>query len=155
MSNSYWDVRGNYSEKKKVLSDMAKEKLESIVLDDQYNQFLSDKANFDKDDEDPHGQGKRLPYIGWFWRSLDFSSGLIPIGNCGDFIGFIANNKWDYPERYLNETEFSKVMDYIDKSIEESQKGGCLADIVKNTNDQLTHLWEYIQTLTIESQSNQ
>jgi hypothetical protein len=54
--------------------------------------------------------GKRLPYIGWYWRSVDFTVmgryafGVIPQGTAdfmcpplqSRFIGFMENNKWDY-----------------------------------------------------------
>jgi hypothetical protein len=63
--------------------------------------------------------GKKFPYIGWFWREVDFDEptyrfGYIPVGSpefsvgCGgeikhgpgttaQFVGFMENNKWDYP----------------------------------------------------------
>jgi len=41
--------------------------------------------------------GKTLPYIGWYWRDVDFDSdgyrfGVIP----GQFKGFMESNKWGY-----------------------------------------------------------
>lgn len=41
--------------------------------------------------------GKCIPYVGWFWRDVDFDStgcwiGIIP----GEFQGFMENNKWGY-----------------------------------------------------------
>lgn len=60
---------------------------------------------------------KLIPYIGWFWREVDFddypySLGVIPDGaikdslfekaNDRNLVGFMENNKWDYP--YINTT---------------------------------------------------
>lgn len=68
---------------------------------------------------------KIVPYIGWFWRSVDFdapaySFGVIPAGtpaytmsdgngtesygprSDAPCVGFMENNKWDYP--YTRET---------------------------------------------------
>jgi len=41
--------------------------------------------------------GKAIPYIGWYWRHVDFTQ-TISLGDCGDFVGFMENNKWGYPE---------------------------------------------------------
>lgn len=41
--------------------------------------------------------GKAIPYIGWCWRDVDFTQ-PISFGDCGDFVGFMENNKWGYPD---------------------------------------------------------
>ena len=61
---------------------------------------------------DPHDTGKQLAYIGWYWRTVDFTKPF-QLGRClakgvsidniqiegpADFVGFMENNKWDYPE---------------------------------------------------------
>jgi len=147
MTNLYLRLRGTYEERKKKLSEMPKEYLEAAILDSEYNHFLSARADYEGD-EDKHGCGKRLPYIGWYWRHIEFS-GDIPIGDCGDFIGFMANNKWDHPERDLTEEEKVEVLRIIDEAMELSSKGGALNEIVENTNNKLDELWDYMQTLTI------
>lgn len=43
----------------------------------------------------PHG--KVLPYIGWYWRRVDFSR-PIRLGDCGAFVGFMEDNKWGNDE---------------------------------------------------------
>lgn len=44
--------------------------------------------------------GKPIPYVGWFWRSVDFnhpiSLGIVPDTPFGELVGFMENNKWDY-----------------------------------------------------------
>lgn len=143
-TNIYWAVRGTYAERKARLSSMPREWLESAILDGEYNDFISSRAD-DKTE-------KRVPYIGWFWRHIEFSNPKqIPIGDCGEFIGFMANNKWDYPERFLSEDEAMHVISIIDEAMRLNQQGGDMSQITKNTNEKLGELWGYMQTLTIES----
>lgn len=62
--------------------------------------------------------GKLIPYIGWFWRTVDFDAatytfGIIPSGpdyvgdtrNIPGFNGFMQNNKWDYAYTRQTTTE--------------------------------------------------
>jgi hypothetical protein len=142
-------LRGTYSERKEQLSSRSKEWLEAAILDSEYNNFLSSRADYEKDEEDKHGAGKRLPYIGWYWRHIVFSGDRIPIGDCGDFIGFIANNKWDYPDRYLTPEEKDKVLEIIDEAMRLNSQGGLGSEILANTEAKLDELWDYLQTLTI------
>jgi len=66
----------------------------------------------DLDNQDPPifdafgGSGKPIPYIGWYWRDVDFDSdgcwfGIIPVGADGNskpLVGFMESNKWGYRE---------------------------------------------------------
>lgn len=146
----YFNVRGSMEEKKEKLSGMPKEWLEAAILDGIYNKFLAENDSYADDERDKHGHGKRVPYIGWFWRHIEFSElNCIPIGDCGDFVGFMANNKWDYPERYLTEGEAKRVIGIIDEAIALSQKGGAVSEIWKATYNKLDELWDYMQTLEV------
>lgn len=46
--------------------------------------------------------GKCIPYVGWFWRNVDFSRPVHlympsePGFDVPQFIGFMENNKWGY-----------------------------------------------------------
>ena len=141
-TNVYFEVRGNYAERKAKLASLPREWLEAAILDGKYNEFLSSRA----DDKD----SKRVPYIGWFWRHITFSdTARIPIGDCGEFVGFMANNKWDYPERWLSESEAAHVIAIIDEAMRLNQQGGNLAEIEASTNAKLRELWEYMQTLSV------
>lgn len=150
MTNLYFALRGNYQEKQEKLASWSKEFLEAAILDSEYNRFMEDWAdhNSESDEYDVGGCGKRIPYIGWYWRHVTFH-GDIPIGDCGEFIGFMVNNKWDYPERNLTESEKMEVMRIIDEAMEENSKGGIFEDIRKKVEDKFTELWEYMQTLKI------
>jgi hypothetical protein len=124
-----------------------------MVLNNYYNQFLSDVSDYNESEKDvednKYRYGKRIPYIGWYYRHMDFMSGKLPIGNCDEFIGFMVRNKWEYPERYLTEEEFDNVMNIIDQAIEISNSGGVLTDVYNNRNKKLDELWDYMQTLKI------
>ena len=150
MTNLFWNLRGDYATRKEKLASWSKEDLAACILDSQYNEFLRARADYEDGYEDPHGHGKRLPYIGWFWRHLEFSDGALPIGNCGDFIGFIRNNKWNYPERMTTPSEFAEIMSIIDNAMFENEKGGDLKENVRNTNNELSRLWDYMQTSVIK-----
>lgn len=140
----------NYAERKAFLESRSKEWLEASILDQEYNSFLGKYADYDEDEYDPRGHGKRLPYIGWYWRSVQFSvPTLIPIGHCGDFIGFMENNKWDYPSRYLTEEEAMKLIQIIDEAKAIWEGGGNLAEMIAGRNAKLDEIWEFMQSLKI------
>lgn len=56
----------------------------------------------------------------------------------------MANNKWDYPERYVTEAERLQVLAYLDKAIASYRKDKDAMGAA------LKELWDYMQTLTIE-----
>lgn len=142
----FWMVRGTYMERKASLAAASREWLEAAILDETYNRFLSSVADFAEGD----GDGKRVPYIGWFWRHITFSQPThIPIGDCGEFIGFMANNKWDHPERKLTADEANRVISIIDDAMQANNAGGCVDKIVAKRDAILRELWDYMQTLKI------
>ena len=139
-------LSGSYEQVRETIANAERQEVDSKILNDYYNQFLSDYA------DDEKGHGKRIPYIGWYWRDVDFSSReQITIGDCGEFIGFMENNKWGYNERYLSENEFNNIINIIDKAISENRKGGQLSESSKKRDVELEKLWEYMQTLEIKS----
>lgn len=143
-------LTGSYADRKKELSGVSREFLEQCALDAAYNEFLSSRDEYGKDEDDKHGHGKRIPYIGWFWRNVDFHDlSSIPIGDCGEFVGFMENNKWDYPQRRLTQEEGEKIVEIIDEAISLSFKGGVLSEIDLAVNTKLDELWDYMQTLKV------
>jgi len=91
---------------------------------------------------------KRLPYIGWYWRSVDFAGRSIPVGDCGDFIGFMENNKWDYPERDLTPDEAEHVIGLLWRARNEAGKGGLVSEANAARDKVLAELWDWMQDLT-------
>ncbi len=156
-TNLYWRLRGTYAERREKLAAFDKSFLEAAILDAEYNEFLSSRADFPFNQEanlrdsqrDRRGHGKRLPYVGWYWRHLEFSDGALPIGDCGQFVGFMANNKWDYPERLTTPEEFACIMAIIDAAMVLNEKGGELTEITDTTLAKLDELWDYLQRLDV------
>lgn len=71
VSTVFWAVGGNsMQEAMKNLEQYSKEELIQLAVNTRLNKFLSEYGSFRDDDEDPRGHGKRVPYIGWFWRAV-------------------------------------------------------------------------------------
>lgn len=149
-TNLYWGLRGNYEERKAKLAAQSREYLEAAILDSEYNEFLRSRSNYREGETQLRPGGKRIPYIGWFWRHVNFSDlERIPVGDCGEFKGFMPRNKWDYPERYLTLDEAKQVMAIIDAAMKANEQGGLLDNIIKETNAELDKLWEFFAGLEI------
>ncbi|MDB5733325.1 MAG: hypothetical protein JWQ03_3220 [Variovorax sp.] len=76
---------------------------------------------------------KVLPYIGWFWRDVDFDS-RITLGDCGKFVGFMESNKWGYPEGEVTEEQDAEIKRQI------------LDICMEPTNEKLQKFYDFLQT---------
>jgi len=148
-TNLYWALRGTYTERKEKLEKMDPAYLRASILDAEYNDFLRARSDANDEDEDHSDilHGKRVPYMGWFYRHMEFHEGRLPLGFHDGWVAFMANNKWDYHERYTTPEEFTTIMSFIDAAMAESQKGGSLDQIIRNTRAELKKLRDYLQTL--------
>ena len=148
-TNLFWGLRGTYAERKAKLAGANREWLEAAILDREYNDFLRQRADTKYDDEDAPDvlHGKRVPYMGWFYRHMEFSEGRLPLGFNSGYVAFMANNKWDYHERYTTPEEFERIMVYIDAAMKANEQGGALDRIIRDTNAELKKLRGYMQTL--------
>lgn len=120
-----------------ILSELL-EKTEDELVNLIYNDWIRDHSDLDVDFGDG---GKSIPYIGWFWRQVDFVNKSVSIGDCGEFIGVMENNKWDYRGRLMTEQEVDKFIEYIDTAIKSSNESEC--------NKVLRWLWDWFQTLKV------
>jgi hypothetical protein len=77
--------------------------------------------------------GKAVPYIGWYWRQVDFDS-PISFGDCGEFVGFLENNKWGYPEFTLTPEQDAEVKTGLRELVAAPTYGKCRA------------FWDRVQT---------
>jgi hypothetical protein len=140
----YWNMdQDNYQDKVAFLTNHNKEELVEAIMYYHYNAFCEDNCDADTLPNVPAGPST-IPYIGWMWRDIDFC-GSVPIGKMETdretIIGFMGNNKWDYPERCLTDGERMKVISYLDRAmcrISKEAKVGILKE-----------LWDYMQTLSI------
>jgi hypothetical protein len=91
---------------------------------------------------------KIIPYIGWFWRDVDFDSdycylGIIPIfdgEDCAETdaelkVGFMENNKWGYDMFKVEGEQWQSLKDLIINAIE------------KNDSDSFRAVDLYMQSL--------
>ena len=138
-------MRGNFEQLKKDLIGQNKESLIDYIIDDHYNSFCRQWC--DKDAE------KLIPYMGWFWRDVSFSKLIISIGKCDSFVGFMENNKWDYPERILTEEEALKFIELLDIAIN-SNISGLVEEINRNKEEKIKAVYNYMQTLEISERKN-
>lgn len=76
--------------------------------------------------------GKCIPYIGWYWRCVDFAR--VRLGDCGSFIGFMENNKWEYPEWSVTEEQTKSIRAQLCEIVTEP------------TQAKLQRFFDYIQT---------
>jgi hypothetical protein len=149
--SDYWLVRGDTMQAAiERIADLDKDDLVKLIVNNRLNEFVSTYADYKDNEVTPHGVGKRVPYIGWYWRAVDFVGGNIPIGDCGQFVGVMANNKWDYNERMLTPDEAAQVTAIVWKAKELSEQGGELNEIIRGTKAELEKLWDLFQTFNVE-----
>lgn len=139
--DSFGDLVDKFTEAEHA--DLARSAANTVI-----NDWCGDVADYRQNESDPEGHGKRLPYIGWYWRAVDFARKDITVGDCGDFIGFMENNKWDHPERSLTEPEADHVIGLLWRARTEGSKGGNLADLYAARDAVLAELWDWMQGLT-------
>ena len=85
--------------------------------------------------------GKCIPYIGWFWREVDFGR-EVWLGYTeeeGDdyppFVGFMENNKWGYPQFKCTIPQTQRIEELLIEAVE------------KTSNETLQVVFDYMQTL--------
>ncbi len=84
--------------------------------------------------------GKCIPYIGWYWRDVDFDAKTYQFGIItGGYMGFMENNKWGYEStRDLTPKEWETVKKLLVKAVENP------------TKETTSRVWDYIQTGVIK-----
>jgi len=96
--------------------------------------------------------GKIIPYIGWFWRDVDFNSdhcflGIIPIfkneyggeSNNSPKVGFMENNKWGHDMFKIEGEQWKTLKDLIINALE------------KKDSDSFKAVDSYMQSLLSEN----
>jgi len=73
--------------------------------------------------------GKAIPYIGWFWRRVNFDRvdshgkygfGIMPTeGSITDnpLVGFMENNKWGYDYVWANQEQWDEIRELIELAL--------------------------------------
>ena len=60
------------------------------------------------------GTGKCIPYIGWYWRTVDFDRETDSLGDCGDFVGFMERNKWGYSYVAVDKARWAQLKSLLE-----------------------------------------
>jgi len=91
--------------------------------------------------------GKIIPYIGWFWRDVNFDSedyyfGILPIYDNNSFdsndkerLGFMESNKWDYDYKYCPPEIWKEIKFLLEIAVNNS----CVENL-KAVNDKIQSL---------------
>lgn len=94
--------------------------------------------------------GKPIPYIGWFWRDVDFDNfdryfGVIPVDSGYDddenhekpLVGFMENNKWNYDLLQASEREWKEIRRLLEIAANDSTD-----ENLKVVNDAIQNLYK-------------
>lgn len=132
----------------KRLKKLKKAELINMV----YNNWIGDYCDTPFNDDEGIENGKRIPYIGWYWRNIDVMEKDIRVGITTEgYKGIMENNKWDYGERRLTPEECDTFTGFIDKAIDEYSRGGSLDALIKSRDSVFKEIRDWIQTLEIPS----
>jgi hypothetical protein len=114
----------------------------------------------DMDEEKPYEAfgGKAFPYLGWYWRQVDFDQpdyefGVLPVfkdeflGPKGGTIvleendklrlGFMENNKWDYACHYCGPKAWQEIKRLLEIAVKDPTH-----DTLKAVDDKIQSLLE-------------
>ena len=71
--------------------------------------------------------GKAIPYIGWFWRTVNFDSEAYYFGVLPEYkgldrndkvrLGFMENNKWDYDYCFCPSIDWHEIKQLIEEAV--------------------------------------
>jgi len=71
--------------------------------------------------------GKAIPYVGWFWRRVDFDTedhSFGVIAGCNEcsaapIVGFMENNKWGYDYVFADKPQWANIKALIVTALED------------------------------------
>jgi hypothetical protein len=92
---------------------------------------------------------KRIPYIGGYWRDLDFANKHILIADCGEFIGVMVKDKWSFPQRQMTQQEIDTFISHLERvfaAIDTLPDPSVPSVDIEMLFDEL---WDWFQTLEI------
>lgn len=153
-STAYYAVAApTFDEAAAKVSEYTHEQLVHVVLNEHLNDWAREVADIGDsplvDIITTHNTGgKRIPYIGWYYRNVDWAGLSVPIADCGDFIGICENNKWGYDQRYLEPDEAKQVIALlweakrIDNDLEATERA-------MTRDAKLREVWDLFQTFAI------
>jgi hypothetical protein len=128
-----------------------KNKTKEQLINDLYNDRVAKVADYNNDDDNEkelgkYRYGKRVPYLGWFWRYTDFVDKSISIGDDDGFVGVMENNKWGYRQRSMTEQEVDTFVSYLECAFalaDDISK----SDRIEQSEVVFSELWNWFQIL--------
>lgn len=67
--------------------------------------------------------GKCIWYWGWYWREINFDTPLrLATNHDGEFAGFCASNKWNYPMFVLTPTQSAGIREALEIAVNRPNK---------------------------------
>jgi len=65
--------------------------------------------------------GKSIPYVGWFWRTVNFGIGRGPITQFGILpggeVGFMERNKWGYSSVTATDEQWENIKELLEDAV--------------------------------------
>lgn len=119
------------------------------LVNDLYNRRVSEWSDYEQNSEYSSPTGKRIPYIGWFWRDTDFAGKKIRIGDTGGFIGVMESNKWGYPERVMTEQEVDTFIGFLERGFSYENADVNEKKPKARAEEEFRKLYDWFQTLEI------
>lgn len=135
ISNLRYSVkRGGYNEAVENIRELTKAQLEAAVINEFYNDWCRNNS-----DPGSGGPSKTIPYMGWFWRDMDFAGKDFTVADnqTGDyaednhFIAFCENNKWGFDQRQMTPDEAVTFINFIDAAMNAPSKSDELNPVKK------------------------
>ena len=90
---------------------------EKMITSERLNTLILELSSRDDLLYETYG-GKTIPYIGWYWRRVNFDSsdyyfGVLPGGE----LGFMENNKWDYEVCHCSPMDWKMIRRLLETAL--------------------------------------
>ena len=87
------------------------------------NKLIRDYDGSDSPPFDAFG-GKPIPYLGWFWRDVNFDAetmgfGVMPYLGNRFLVGFMQSNKWGYPSVEADKGQWTEIKALITAALKD------------------------------------
>jgi hypothetical protein len=107
------------------------------------NDKIKELCQYDKEKAFIAFGGKPIPYIGWYWRDIDFDNfdrrfGVIPANDKPEgypLVGFMANNKWFYRSVEATKEQWNEIRRLLEIVADDPTK-----ENLSNLNDKIQGL---------------
>lgn len=129
------------------LEAQSHEDLVALAINEHYNGLASRLCR-------QHETGlheRAVPYMGWYWRAVDFARGKIPIAFGEGYVACCANNKWDHDEREMTPDEVAQFVEHLDSISKAEGRGGLLSEINDEVRRRIQKMQQWMQTLTFDT----